>query len=78
MTVFKGVVSRLFTATKPQSPASECHQGQMGQASRAVGEGRGRPPTAAPCSCTGMKRVIFTQGQVGWMGRAPGGSPHGR
>ena len=37
----------LLSATKPQSPAFWCHQGQRGQASRAVGEGQGRTPL--PC-----------------------------
>ena len=37
----------LLSATKPQSPALWCHQGQRGQASRAVGEGQGRTPL--PC-----------------------------
>ena len=34
------------------------------------GEG---PPLLPPHSCTGMKHVIFTQGQVGWRGKAPRG-----
>ena len=37
----------LLSATKPQSPAFWCHQGQRGQASRAVGDGQGRTPL--PC-----------------------------
>ena len=56
---------------KASSSASWSHQGQGSQTSRAVGEGRGRTPSAAPHSCTGMKRVIFTQRQVGWRGKAP-------
>ena len=56
---------------KPQSPASWCHQAQRDPASRAVGEGRGRTPSAAPHSCAGRKPGIFTHRQVWWRGRAP-------
>jgi len=42
------------------------------------GGGTGEGPPAAPRSCTGMKHEFFTQGQVGWMGRAPGRGSRGR
>ena len=67
----EGPISLPVSTTKLQSPASWCHQGQRSRRSRAVGEGREGPPRLPPHSCTGMKPVIFTQGRVGWRGRAP-------
>ena len=73
------VLSLLFSAAKPQSPASWCQQDQRvpRQAELLGRRGQG-PPTAAPRSCTGMKHEFFTRGRVGWMGRAPGHGSHGR
>ena len=65
----------LFLAcSQPQSPRAQHPGATRARGARQAelwGRGGEGPPTAAPCSCTGMKRVIFTQKQVRWRGRAP-------
>ena len=74
---------------KPQSPASWCHQAQRDPASRAVGEGRGRTPSAAPHSCAGRKDPCCCPSVLRWEegppllpltpalgGRTPAAAPH--
>ena len=62
---------------KASEPSILVSAGSEGpQASRAVGEGQGRPP-CCPSLLYWMKHELFTRGPVGWMERAPGGGSHG-
>ena len=65
------IVFSLLSKPQTTEPSILESPGPEGLASRAAREGRGRTPSAAPHSCTGMKCVIFTQRKVGWRGRAP-------
>ena len=72
------VLSLLFSAAKPQSPASWSQQDQRVPRQAELSERGGEGPPAAPHSCTGMKHEFFTRGRERWMGRAPGLGSHDR
>ena len=61
----------LSSITKPRAQPPRVTRARGARKAELLGRGGERPPSAAPHSCTGMKRVIFTQRQVGCRGRAP-------